>query len=597
MEIHENSSPGVQPDRHDHSVEIAASALFDALLENDAIGLAVLDRRHRFVRVNRRFAQIDDQPLAAHAGRSVSEVAPAIAAALDFAIEEVFATGRAAADVEVQVAAPGSPDALRDWLAGCFPILEAGRPAWVGVILQDITARKQREARLALLAAAGGLLTALLDVELALQSVANLVVPGFADWCAVEVIADQGDTQQIAVAHVDPQKVAWAEQLRRRFRPEAGSTTGAPNVIRTGQSEFYPRITDDMLRAGATSAEQLQVMREVGLHSAVIVPLKARGRIVGALTLVYAESQRTYTEADVRLAEELANYAALAIDNARLYDEARRAEAEVRLLNDTLEQHVANRTADLDRSNRDLQDFAYIASHDLQEPLRKIVAFSDRLYRLLGPNLDPTAGDYLARMQNAAGRMQGLINDLLTLSRISTRGLQLTPVDLAKVIHDEVLVDLETALEESGGQIEVGELPHLIADPLQMRQLMQNLIGNGLKFRRPGVAPLVRVAGEEIRDDATDALVYRIVVQDNGIGFDNKYLDRIFQPFQRLHGRQQYAGTGMGLAICRKISERHGGSITARGEIDQGATFVVTLPALLPAADQPPLGDPAAAPA
>ena len=586
MKINENVSPGVQ---QDYSAAIAPSALFDALLANDAIGLAVLDRRHRFVRVNRRFAQINGQPAAAHAGRSVGEIAPAIAAALGFAIEEVFVTGQAAADVEVQAAAPESPGALRYWLAGCFPIPVAGRPALVGVILQDITARKQRELRLSLLAAAGGLLTALLDVELALQAVANLVVPGFADWCAVEMTVDQGDTQQIAVAHVDPQKVAWAEQFRRRFRAEAGRPTGSPNVIRTGQSEFYPHITDDMLQAGAKSAEQLQVMRQVGFHSAVIVPLKARGRVLGALTLVHAESQRTYTDDDVRLAEELAGYAALAIDNARLYDEARRAEAEVRLLNETLEQHVANRTADLDRSNRDLQDFAYIASHDLQEPLRKIVAFSDRLHRLLGPTLDPIADDYLARMQNAAERMQGLINDLLTLSRISTRGLQLTPVDLAKVIYDEVLVDLETALEESHGQIEVGELPHLIADPLQMRQLMQNLISNGLKFRRPDVAPQVRVKGEQIEDGTTGALVYRIVVQDNGIGFDNKYLDRIFQPFQRLHGRQQYAGTGMGLAICRKITERHGGSITAHGEVGHAATFVVTLPVLLPSEDHPPL--------
>ncbi|MCC6168559.1 MAG: hypothetical protein IT329_15160 [Caldilineaceae bacterium] len=231
----------------------------------------------------------------------------------------------------------------------------------------------------------------------------------------------------------------------------------------------------------------------------------------------------------------------------------------------------------LEASNRELQDFAYIASHDLQEPLRKIIAFGDRLAMKYGDRLDDTGHDYLQRVQHAARRMQTLIEDLLTLSRVTTRGQPFVDVSLQEVVQG-VAADLETLLEETQGQLEVGQLPVVEADPLQMRQLFQNLIGNALKFHQPGVQPRVSIWAE---DDACDGSAnrWKIVVADNGIGFDMKYAERIFQPFQRLHGRSSdYAGTGMGLAICRKIVERHRGSIEAASEPGRGAMFSICLP-------------------
>jgi two-component system, NtrC family, sensor kinase len=238
-------------------------------------------------------------------------------------------------------------------------------------------------------------------------------------------------------------------------------------------------------------------------------------------------------------------------------------------------------TAQLEQSNRELQDFAYVASHDLQEPLRKIETFADRLRTKHGSGLGEEGCDYLVRMQNAATRMRTLVHDLLAFSRVTTQARPFVAVDLDAVARD-VLIDLETLLERTGGSVQLENLPTIDADPTQMRQLLQNLIGNALKFRREGTPPTVRVWSEaltsERKSGSTRMAGCRLFVADNGIGFEEKYLDRIFNPFQRLHGRGEYEGTGIGLAICRKIAERHGGSITATSDPGQGATFIVTLP-------------------
>jgi PAS domain S-box-containing protein len=235
------------------------------------------------------------------------------------------------------------------------------------------------------------------------------------------------------------------------------------------------------------------------------------------------------------------------------------------------QQALQEYAAKLERTNRDLQDFAYVASHDLQEPLRKIQAFSDRLAVKFGDGLDASGRDYLERMRDASQRMQILINDLLSYSRVVTRGKAFRAVDLNTVAH-EVVNDLGDLIERTGGRVEVGPLPTVQADATQMRQLIQNLVANALKFRDAQRAGLVKVAARV--DDGCCV----ISVEDNGIGFDLQYLDRIFKPFERLHTREDYEGSGMGLAICRRIVERHAGSITATSTPGSGASFFVTLP-------------------
>ena len=243
----------------------------------------------------------------------------------------------------------------------------------------------------------------------------------------------------------------------------------------------------------------------------------------------------------------------------------------------------------VERSNRELQDFAQVASHDLQEPLRKIIAFGDRLKTKAGDSLDEECRDYLQRMFNAANRMQTLITDLMTFSKVEIKGQPFVKTDIG-VIAREVSADLESRIEQTGGRVEIEDLPTIDADAMQMRQLLQNLIGNSLKYHREGVPPVVRVYGQsldlrslESMDELARSLQHcQILVADNGIGFDEKYLDRIFTVFQRLHKKGEYEGTGVGLAICRKIVDRHGGTITAHSRPEEGATFVVTMPVMQP---------------
>ncbi len=252
------------------------------------------------------------------------------------------------------------------------------------------------------------------------------------------------------------------------------------------------------------------------------------------------------------------------------------------------QQELAQASAELRRSNAELEAFAYIASHDLQEPLRKVRAFGDRLEVKCAAALNEQGRDYLQRMQNAAARMQDLISDLLTFSRITTRGQPFVPVDLAQVAQ-EVASDLETRIEQVQGRVSVGSLPTLDADPLQMRQLLQNLIGNALKFHREGVPPVVAVRAEVTPGASPAEATCRLVIEDNGAGFDMEQADRIFGMFQRLHGRGEYEGSGVGLAICRKIAERHGGAIEAQSTPGRGSTFTVTLP-MRHAREEPPSG-------
>jgi len=240
--------------------------------------------------------------------------------------------------------------------------------------------------------------------------------------------------------------------------------------------------------------------------------------------------------------------------------------------------------AQLERSNAELRDFASVASHDLQEPLRKIQAFADRLRLKCADALDEQGIDYLDRMQNAAGRMQTLIQDLLTLSYVTSRAQPFAQVDLGQVIQG-VLSDLEVRIEQDGAKIEVGAMPTIDADPVQMRQLFQNLLSNALKFHKPGQPPEVTVSARVFPSPEPQSAqagpgeeICQIVVADNGIGFEEQFVEQVFTLFQRLHPRQEYEGTGIGLAVCRKIAHRHGGSIVAKSEKGQGATFIIKLP-------------------
>ncbi len=226
---------------------------------------------------------------------------------------------------------------------------------------------------------------------------------------------------------------------------------------------------------------------------------------------------------------------------------------------------------ELKRSNTELEQFAYIASHDLQEPLRKIQAFSDRLVKKYKDSIDERGQDYMERMQSAAMRMQEMINDLLSYSRVTSRSNPFLKVDLNEIL-EEAISDLETRISREKGKVEVCKLPEIKGDKVQLRQVLTNLIGNALKYHKPDVPPIVKITSETNTENCI------IHISDNGIGFDISLADKIFQPFQRLHGRGKYEGTGIGLAICKKIAIRHKGDITVESAPDKGSIFTLTLP-------------------
>ena len=309
----------------------------------------------------------------------------------------------------------------------------------------------------------------------------------------------------------------------------------------------------------------VEFLEQFGVKAKLVVPILLKAELWGLLIAHQCTSPRQWDSFEIELLRHLADQVGIAVAQAQLLEEETR------------------RRQELARSNAELQQFASIASHDLQEPLRKIQAFGDRLKEKCGEELTDQGRDYLDRMQNAAERMQALINDLLILSRLTIKVHQFIPVNLAQVAR-EVLSDLELRIQQTKARVFVGNLPTIEAEPVQMRQLLQNLISNALKFQQFEVPPVVKLHSQLLTgqgqptEESQAAELCRIIVEDNGIGFDEKYLDRIFNVFQRLHSRSQYEGTGMGLAICRKIAELHGGSITAKSTSGRGATFVITLP-------------------
>jgi PAS domain S-box-containing protein len=501
-------------------------------------------------------------------------------------------------------------DGARFWAEVALFILREkdGRLRGFARVMHDATEHRRREEQLRqetmraqLLAEISILLAACVqDYALLLDTISRRAAELIGDSCVINLLSDDGLwVHPEAVYYPDPEFLQVVRKVLASWSPRVGEAI-VGRVAQTGVSMHIPVVTSNEICEMILPA-YLPLLERIGFHSILVVPLRAQGRVIGTLGLYRHRSGQPYTSGDQEFVQELADRAALAITNARLLRQVQQQLTE----RQCAEADLLAYAGQLERSNRDLEDFAHIASHDLQEPLRKIQAFSDRLMASAGSRLGAEENDYLQRMHSAAARMQRMIEDLLAYSRVINKAGSFATVDLAQVVG-EVLSDLEVRMTETGARVEVGPLPTLEADALQMYQLLQNLVGNALKYHREGVPPMVKIearsAGtmmENVKGSAQkpadhpdappvegDRLVseqpspgqIQIVVSDNGIGFDEVYLDRIFQPFQRLHGRSQYEGIGMGLAICRKIVECHGGSITARSIPGQGATFLVTLP-------------------
>jgi PAS domain S-box-containing protein len=447
-----------------------------------------------------------------------------------------------------------------------IPIDDSGAPIRTdrgeieGVVLvfRDVTERKLEEARRAFLVDATSALAESLDYEATVTRVAELAVPRLADWCAVDLVVDsQGVPSRLAVAHVDPAKVELARELHAKYPPNPHASTGLSNVLRTARAELYREIPDAMLVERSVDENHLRITRELGLVSAMIVPLVARNEVLGAMSFVYAESGRTFTLEDLGFAEELARRCANAIENARAY----RSEQQAR------------RTADI--ANRAKDEFLAIVSHELRTPLNAIMGWAKMLtMHALDEARLKKAHDTIER--NAVAMAQ-LIEDLLDMSRVISGKLRIEvqSVDLARVVDAAIESIRPAALAKA---VELAPIldttaPAIVGDPTRLQQIVWNLLSNAVKFTPKGgrVEVVLRRVASSLE----------ITVTDTGKGIAPDFLPSVFEPFrQEDAGPSRYrGGLGLGLAITRQLVELHGGRIVAHSEGDgRGATFTVTLP-------------------
>lgn len=431
------------------------------------------------------------------------------------------------------------------------PVTEDGRVRFVINAFQDITRLKDTEDRLRVLADGGAILADSVDYPSTLQSLAELVVPRLADWCVVDIVESSG-LRRVAVAHPDPRKRAVAEEIQRRYPSDPDRPGGVGDVIRTGRTQLISRVSDEMLEAAARDETHLSLIRGLGLRSAAIVPLIARGQVLGALTLAGAESGHVFEEADLPYLEDLARRAAVAVDNARLLHEAKEA---IRL--------------------RD--DFLAMASHDMRTPLQAILAniqlAARRLEREDNDGSQRAAiRDNLAHAERSTGRLALLVGDLLDVAMLRSGHsltLERTEVELGGLVR-RVAADHQAATRIH--HIEVtGDLDAPITtDPVRLERVLDNLIGNAVKYSPEGGEIVVEINGSD--GDAS------VAVRDHGIGIPASDLASIFEPYRRGSNVSGLRGIGLGLSGSRDVIRELGGELTVESTEGEGSVFTASVP-------------------
>jgi PAS domain S-box-containing protein len=490
---------------------------------------------------------------------------------------------------------------FRHMLVRGVPVLEPGGRVreWVAAV-NDVTERRRDEDERDFLAEASRLLASSLDYETTLGNVARLAVPHLADWCAVHVVGESGEVARISVAHPDPRRVAMVHELEERYPPDRDAPNGLYQVLRTGKPELVREIPEGMLAAAAKDQEHLRLIRALGLRSYVVVPLCSRDAVLGAITLVAAESGRRYGPEDLGVAEELARRAAVAIENARLLretEEARvqlehqaaeleEAQAEMEMTHDELQhanQELLGRTADAERARAEAEEanqaksaFLATMSHELRTPLNAIAGYAQLMEMGIHGPVTPAQRENLEKIRRNQVHLLGLINDVLNFARIEAGQVR---YEIGDVPLDGTLAGVEALVEpqmrQKGLQYTYRPGDRSVsarADRERMEQVVLNLLTNAVKFSERG--------GRIVLEwEATDGHV-AIRVRDTGRGIPADRLEAIFEPFVQVDPAltRSSEGTGLGLAISRDLARAMGGDLTVQSEEGRGSTFTLTLP-------------------
>ena len=454
------------------------------------------------------------------------------------------------------------PDGSVHWMLGKGRVFsdDRGEPLRMIGVGADISQRKQRELAFRFLAEASISLATLVDYESTLRSIAGSAVPFFADWCAVDMLESDGSLRRLAVTHVDPGKVALAEELDRRFPPELEGPLGAVNVLRTGQPQLEPEISDSMLQALARNPEHLAMLRSLGLRSLICVPLSSREGNLGFITFVTAESARAFSLSDLELAEELARRASTALENARLYEAVREAD-------------------------RRKDEFLAMLAHELRNPLAPI---RNALHILGMPEANSgILAQARGMMERQIEQLIRLVDDLLDVSRIMRGKIELRkhPVELKEIVQRAVETS-RPVIDAQRHEFQVSlpaEPVWLEADAIRLAQAVSNLLNNAAKYTEPGG----RIWLEAERQGGR----LELRVRDTGIGIEPDALAQVFELFVQAERGRNHAqgGLGIGLTLVRQLVELHGGTIEARSAgMAQGCEFVVRLPIMANAPESSP---------
>ena len=443
----------------------------------------------------------------------------------------------------------------------CYPVPSGG----LITVWKNITARRQAEEAQRYLSEASAILGSSLNYEATLASLARLVIPDLADWVRVDMLQDDGTVRLLALAHIDPEKVRWAQQLATKYPPNMADRAGLPNVLRTGKAEIYPEITEEMLASGVADPEYLALLKTVQFRGVIIAPIISSRGTLGAITLVSAESRRRYTPNDVALAVELGRRAGIAVENAR----AHRAEQQARAA------AVAAQKAAEEASAAKSQ-FLAIMSHELRTPLNAIAGYVDlMLAKVQGP-LTEQQSEALNRVKRSQQALLVLINNVLNFVKVDAGHIELNVVDgrasdIVRAVEPLVVPQLEARGLRYSFKCNNGA--RVLADPEKTQQILLNLISNAIKFTEPG--------GEVTLDCDGDHHHVHFEVIDTGAGIPTDKQKAIFEPFVQLDRTLSsgHEGVGLGLAISRDLARQMNGKLTVKSQPGKGSRFTLTLPA------------------